>query len=393
MHERALVIVVCILALFSAVAITSDLVQTRFEQPVLHQLTAYDGPAGSTSSAAVKLPSSALTDKNPVVRAVAIVGPAVVNIDTVAMEKRSVVPDVFRDFFGDDPFFSQSAPSHGQGSGVIIDGARGYILTNEHVVHEVRTGENGQIKVSLPNKQTFDGKLVGADQACDLALVKIEAANLPQAKLAGYDDLPIGSTAIAIGNPFGFHNTVTVGVVSATGRTLPTQNGNQIENLIQTDAAINPGNSGGPLCDIDGNVIGLNTAIIPNGQGIGFAISVGTIRGVVEELSKYGRVRRPWTGMFYYDLSVRAAERLGLSKPEGALVAQVAAGSPAAKSGIEPGDVVLSIDSSAISNVEDIQCFMLKAKIDQNIKITVWRDGKKSVIQLQLEEPPAKLRD
>ena len=329
--------------------------------------------------------------QNPIVRAVAEVGPAVVNIDTIVIERRSSLPDIFRDFFGDDPFFSEPMPRQGQGSGVIIDGKRGYVLTNEHVIHGVREG-GGQIRVSLPSKQTYEGKLVGADIMSDLALVKIDGTNLPEAKLADGSDLVIGSTAIAIGNPFGFRNSVTVGVVSATGRTLPTPNNTRLENLIQTDAAINPGNSGGPLCDIDGSVIGLNTAIIPYGQGIGFAISAGTIRGVMDELMKYGRVRRPWTGMYYYDLSARAAKRLGLAKPEGALVAEVAAGSPAADAGMEPGDVILAIDGTPISTVADVQNFMLKAKVDQTITLSVWRERKKITVKIKLREPPPRLR-
>jgi len=349
-------------------------------------LTSYTGSAAPTPAPNVASPNSAAAAQNPVVRAIAEVGPAVVNIDTLVVEPRVTVPDLFRDFFGGDPFFDQPMPREGQGSGVIIDGKRGYILTNEHVIHDVRR-QNGQIKVSLPNKQTYDGKLIGADELSDLALVKIEGTNLPEAKLSDNDDLVIGSTAIAIGNPFGFRNSVTVGVVSATGRTLPTPRNTRLENLIQTDAAINPGNSGGPLCDIKGKVMGLNTAIIPYGQGIGFAISASTIKGVVDELAKYGHVRRPWTGMYYYDLSARAARQLGLEKPEGALVAEVAAGSPAAKAGIEPWDVILAVDGTPISSVEDMRSFMLRAKINQTVKLTVWREKKKMSVSLKLEEP------
>ncbi|MBI2843054.1 MAG: trypsin-like peptidase domain-containing protein [Armatimonadetes bacterium] len=389
MQERLLSAAVCALALFSAVTITAELVSIQQEKPEQGWFTSYEGPAVAAALPAA-LPKSTSTD-NPVVKAIARVGPAVVNIDTLVIERRSRLPGIFRDIFGDDPFFSEPMPRRGQGSGVIIDSDNGYILTNEHVIHNVR-GKNGQIKVSLPNKQQYDGNLVGADRMSDLALVKIDGTDLPQATLAPSDDLVIGSTAIAIGNPFGFRNTVTVGVVSATGRTLPTQENTQLEDLIQTDAAINPGNSGGPLCDVNGDVVGLNTAIIPYGQGIGFAISANTIRGVVDELVKYGRVRRPWTGMYYYDLSARAARQLGLKKPEGALVAEVANGSPAHKAGIEPGDVILAVDETEITFVEDIQKFLLRAKVDQAIKLTVWRDNKKKTVPLELEEPPARMR-
>lgn len=391
MQERALTIVVCALVVIAVVTITADYTSVHPQKPISPWLMSYDTPGIAATSIPTALPASGSHANNPIVQAIAKVGPAVVNIDTVVMESRISIPEPFRDFFGDDPFFGEPMPRKGQGSGVIIDGKNGYILTNEHVVHDVMA-KNGQIKVSLPNKQTYEGKLIGSDQTSDLALVKIDGTNLPEAKLSQSDNLIIGSTAIAIGNPFGFHNSVTVGVISATGRTLPSPNNTPLENLIQTDAAINPGNSGGPLCDIDGNVVGLNTAIIPYGQGLGFAISVGTIRGVVDELTKYGRVRRPWTGMYYYDLSERAAKKLGLDKPEGALVAEVINGSPAAKVGMKPWDVVLAIDNKPIATVEEMQNFMLKAKLDQSIKLTIWRDGKKLTVQIKLEEPPEKMR-
>ena len=289
MKERTLIAIVCGLAILSAIQITQEFANTPKDKAQTWWLTAY---SGTSSSPASPMPKSALDSQNPVVRAIAKVGPSVVNINTSVVQPRSNIPSIFRDFFGDDPLFGGSNPKEGQGSGVIIDGDKGYVLTNEHVIHDVRVNGGGQIKVSLPNKQTYDGKLIGSDQTCDLALVKIEGTKLPQARLADGSELVIGSTAIAIGNPFGFRNSVTVGVVSATGRTLPSSSGSNLENLIQTDAAINPGNSGGPLCDIDGNVIGLNTAIIPYGQGLGFAISAGTIRGVIDELEQYGRVRR-----------------------------------------------------------------------------------------------------
>lgn len=382
MQEKALTAVTCALALISAVTIATEFSQTSRTSATPNWTVAYSGGQVSSSGNTRWDTNS----NNPVVRAIGKVGPSVVNINTVVVETRSSVPGIFQDFFG------EPMPREGQGSGVIIDGKRGYVLTNEHVIHDVR-GNDGKIKVSLPNKQTYDGTLIGADQMSDLALVKIDGTNLPEAKLSDDGDLVIGSTAIAIGNPFGFRNSVTVGVVSATGRTLPTPNNNNLENLIQTDAAINPGNSGGPLCDIEGNVIGLNTAIIPYGQGIGFAISSSTIRSVVGELEKYGHIRRPWTGMIYYDLSVRIAGQLGLDRPEGALVAQVIEGSPADKAGIQPWDVILALDNTPISAVENVQSIMLKAKIDQTIKLTVWREKKKITVPITLEEPPARMRN
>jgi serine protease Do len=383
--EKTLGAVICALAILSAVAITSEVTAPRStEQPSWR--TANGGASSSSSAPAVL--ATAPNSTNPVVRAISKVGPAVVNIDTLVMERRSAFPSIFGDFFGGDPFFSQPMPRQGQGSGVVIDGKSGLILTNEHVIRDVRL-RTGEIKVSLPNRQTYEGKLLGADPTTDLALVKIEGTGLPEAKF-GTEELMIGTTAIAIGNPFGFRNSVTVGVVSATGRSLQTPEGAKLENLIQTDAAINPGNSGGPLVDLDGRIIGLNTAIIPYGQGLGFAISTGTIKGVVDELTKYGRVRRPWTGMYYYDLSQRAAKQLGLEKPQGALVAEVAVDSPAARAGIEPWDVILQADATPINTIDDMQEFMLKAKVDQVVKLVVWRDKGKVTKTLKLEEPPQK---
>ena len=184
------------------------------------------------------------------------------------------------------------------------------MLTNEHVVHELAQSK-GEIKVSLPNKQTYSRRpLSASDPQYDIAVLKIDGKNLPSVKLASSDDLVIGESAIAIGNPFGFRNTVTVGVVSAVDRTLDTRDG-RLEGLIQTDAAINPGNSGGPLCDIDGNVIGINTAIIKGAEGLGFAIGASSIKPVVDEIIKYGRVKHGWSGMKFWDISQRLAARLG----------------------------------------------------------------------------------
>jgi serine protease Do len=392
LQEKTLTALICALAVLSAVAITTEITAPR-QTAAQNWKTSYGGEALS-AGVVTAMPSSATTSQNPIVRAIAKVGPAVVNIDTVVMQRQSAfpIPDAFRDFFGDDPIFGQPMPRQGQGSGVVIDGKKGYILTNEHVVHDIRVAGAGQMKISLPNRQTYEGKLVGADPTCDLAVVKIEGKDLPEAKLAADDELVIGTTAIAIGNPFGFRNSVTVGVVSATGRTLQSPNSTKLENLIQTDAAINPGNSGGPLCDIEGNIIGLNTAIIPYGQGIGFAISSATIKAALDELIKYGHIRRPWTGMYYYDLSARAATQLGLEKPQGALVAEVAQGSPSAKAGIEPWDVILAADGVNVLTVEDMQSFMLKAKVDQSLKLTIWRDKQRVTKTLKLEETPANLR-
>lgn len=329
---------------------------------------------------------------SPVIQAVQKVGPAVVNINTRSIQRRSIFPfsGMFRDFFNDD-FFTEPVPRQGQGSGLIIDDNNGYILTNEHVISDVRRN-GGDITVSLPDKRTFEGKLIGADSASDLAVVQIEAKDLPAACIVSNQEPIIGQWAIAIGNPFGFRNTVTIGVVSATSRTLTTPGGGQLEDLIQTDAAINPGNSGGPLCDVEGRVIGLNTAIIPYGQGIGFAISARTVESVAEELIKFGRVRRGWSGLYFWDISARIARQLGLPSSEGALVAEVVQDSPGDTAGIKPGDVIVSANAIDIKSVRDVQYVLQKTRPGQELALTIWRDGAKVKKTLKLVEAPERLR-
>ena len=324
---------------------------------------------------------------NAVIDAVKRVGPAVVNIDTVVMRQTSMFgfSDPLGGLFGADPF-TRLVPSKGQGSGLIIDGSQGYVLTNEHVVHDcvVRKGE---IKVSLPSKQTFDAKIVGADPAYDIAVIKIEGKNLPSVKLSSSDNLVIGETAIAIGNPFGFRNTVTVGVVSALDRTLDQNNGSRMEGLIQTDAAINPGNSGGPLCDVDGNVIGVNTAILNGAEGLGFAIGASSIKPVVEEIIKYGHVRHGWCGMRFWDISQRLADRFELPNTDGAMV-EVYEDGPADQAGIKSGDAVLEANGRKISSAADMQDVLREAREGQYLNLSLSRRGKSIKIKIKLAPMP-----
>jgi len=344
------------------------------------------------TAAAVNAPDlgrvSSSKTSSPVIAAVRKVGPAVVNIDTVVMRRTSMFgfADPFADLFGSDPF-SRVVPSKGQGSGFIIDAVSGYVLTNDHVVHDAITG-NGKIKVSLPNKQTFEATVVGSDPQYDIAVLKIDGKNLPSVKLSSSDSLVIGETAIAIGNPFGFRNTVTVGVISALDRSLTANDGGRLDGLIQTDAAINPGNSGGPLCDIDGNVVGINAAIISGAEGLGFAIGSSSIKGVVDELIKYHHVRHGWTGMTFWDISQRLADRLSLPGTDGALVADVYRGSPADEAGIKPGDVVLQSGANKITCVDDMQSVLRQARAGDHLPLTLFRKGKKVNIKIQLVEAP-----
>lgn len=324
---------------------------------------------------------SATTDvnidsQNAVVNAVRLVGPAVVNIDTVSQPDRDDVSPF--DFMFGDP-----QPQKGQGSGFIIDNKNGYVVTNEHVIHNA-----DQITVTLPDKQSFSGKLIASDRITDIAIVKIAARNLPVAKLVEGGDPEIGSWAIAIGNPFGFKNTVTVGVISATGRQLKAPDGREMENLLQTDAAINPGNSGGPLCDIKGNVIGMNTAIIPYGQGIGFAISAESISKVVPELIKNGRVIRPWVGFRYIDMSQPLADRLGIANIDGVII-QVYKGYSAHKAGLQTADIIVEIKGKQVMNSDDMKSLIKTLKVGDKLPITAVRDGKRTKFVLTVDELPS----
>ncbi|MEN6415844.1 MAG: trypsin-like peptidase domain-containing protein [Armatimonadota bacterium] len=392
--RNAALITVCFLAGMLGAMVGNGLT-ARSSAPQAQVATAYDScPASmvantaATGNASAQLPLT--KSDNPVIDAVRRVGPAVVNIDTLVMRKQSVFgfSDPFGNLFGDDPF-TRIVPSKGQGSGLIIDSSNGYILTNEHVVHNVVAGGKGEIKVTLPNKQTYQATVVGTDTQYDIAVLKIDGKDLPSAKLASSDNLVIGEWAVAIGNPFGFRNTVTLGVVSALDRSLETQSSVRLDGLIQTDAAINPGNSGGPLCDIDGNVIGVNTAIITGAEGLGFSIGASTIKPVVGEIIKYGRVRHGWTGMKFWDISQNWAQRLGLDGTDGALVAEVYSGSPADLSGIKPGDVVLSANGSKIASVADLQQILREKRVGDQLALSLTRKGKKVNITIKLADAPA----
>ena len=321
------------------------------------------------------VPEVSIESQSAVVKAVKAVGPAVVNIDTVSMPTRT---GTLLDFI-----FGETQPQQGQGSGWIYDGKNGYVVTNEHVIHNVN-----QITVTLPDKKQYEGKLVGSDRISDIAVVKIQGQDFPSAKLAGGSDPVIGSWAIAIGNPFGFQNSVTVGVISATGRNLKAPDGREMENLIQTDAAINPGNSGGPLCDINGNVIGMNTAIIPYGQGLGFAISAGTIRKVVPDLIKYKRIIRPWVGFIYVDLTPRLARRIGISYTEGVVI-QVYRGYAADEAGLTTGDVIIEAAGKPIKTSEELGAVIKGLKVGDKFPLVIVREGVKYKHTLTIGEMPS----
>jgi serine protease Do len=352
----------------------------------------------------VNLPES---DK-AVVTAVQKVGPAVVYIDTTfkpseggppRVKGRSLpLPDWFREWFGDE-HEPQPAPMprRGQGSGVIIDARKGYVLTNAHVV----TGADG-IEVTLPDQRRLPGKLVGADELSDIAVIRIQGGNLPEAELASkeaMEELPIGSWVIAIGNPFGYHNTVTVGVVSAVGRVLAAAQDKTLENLIQTDAAINPGNSGGPLVNLEGQIIGINTAIFSmTGAyvGIGFAIAADKAQEVADSLIAGRKVEHPYIGVSIKDVSGVDPEKLEyyrLPKDlKGAYIEDLVGGGPGQRAGLRQHDVIIEIDHQRVNAVDEVVEIVRKHKVGETVSVVVQRGRSTEVVKVEIGDMGAQPR-
>ncbi len=300
------------------------------------------------------------------------VTPAVVNISAARMASARDLGPLFEDFFG-DLFRGHPAPQRKEqslGSGFILS-EDGYILTNEHVVKGAE-----EIKVKLSDQRTYDGKVVGSDPRTDVAVLKIEAPEkLPTVVLGDSDGLKVGQWALAIGNPFGLDRTLTVGVISATGRA--NVGIEDYEDFIQTDASINPGNSGGPLLNIYGEVVGINTAIVAAGQGIGFAIPVNLARLIADQLIEKGEVSRGWLGVSIQPLTPELAESFNLEKVSGALVNQVLPDSPAAKAGVQRGDVLLTYDGKPVRGVRELQLLVASTPAGSKVELVVLRDGKR----------------
>jgi serine protease Do len=321
------------------------------------------------------------------------VRPAVVNLGTVqvARDRRPPVPSpfadnpAFKDFF--DQFFGRGGPSPREefrqpslGSGVIIH-KRGDVLTNFHVIKGADS-----VTVRLSSKREYRGRIVGTDPKTDLAVVRFEAeADLAIATLGNSDALKVGEWAIAIGNPFGLDQTVTVGVISATGRSdvgIATY-----ENFIQTDASINPGNSGGPLVNLKGEVVGINTAIVAAGQGIGFAIPVNMVRRVIDQLVERGKVTRGWVGVALEPLTDELAQSLGVPKA-GAVVGRVYPDSPAAAAGLTQSDVIVSFDGTPVEDYRHFQRLVAETEVGKRVKIEIVRRRAKQTVTVQVAEAP-----
>jgi Do/DeqQ family serine protease len=317
-----------------------------------------------------------------VVIAVEKVSPAVVNISTVVQER--VAPffpfsgdDFFRDFFPD--FFSREYARTSLGSGVIIDGSKGYIITNHHVVARAT-----EIKVITSDQKEYKGRALGSDPRSDLAVLQIDVRRqLPEISMGNSDDLMIGETVIAIGNPFGLSHTVTTGVVSALDRSVRTEE-SVYRHFIQTDASINPGNSGGPLLNIEGNLIGINTAIYQKAQGIGFAIPINKAKRIARELIREGRVRFPWLGVVMQELTEQLKGYFGLvEKGIGVLINDVIDGGPAAKAGMKRGDIILSLEDIPISSLSDYRGALGEYTAGDSLRLRIFRKGKELTVSVK----------
>jgi len=312
--------------------------------------------------------------------AIAKVGPSVVNIDTLITPRSARQDPLLRD----QAIPSQAFPEEGEGSGVIIDGKNGYILTNAHVVRDA-----AKIRVTLVDGRNYSADVVGHDLYSDVAVVKVPASDLPSATLGDPDAVPIGAWLIAIGNPFGFQHTATVGVLSARDRQIQEPNGVLVQELLQTDAAINPGNSGGALADIDGNVIGLPTAIVPYAEGIGFAVSMNVARRVADEIIRTGKMQWPWLGVSTTTLTQARAAELGLAAKRGALVLAVQKDSPAAQARLEPNDVIAQVGITQTKTAEDLVAAIRTHKPGQDVSLKVWRGGKEITVTVRLGVAPS----
>jgi serine protease Do len=370
---------------------------------VNHLVMANDAPkvrtvALNVNDTQVQRDGHFITSFAPVIKKVA---PSVVKVEVSTKSKNVDLPsspypdeDFLRRFFGDQ--FSQrgngngsrggrtmrSPKQFGLGSGVIVS-KDGYILTNNHVVEEA-----DEIKVSLNDGREFNAKVIGRDPKTDIAVIKIEAKDLPPITIADSDKIEVGDVSLAIGNPFGIGQSVTMGIVSATGRG---NVGVDYEDFIQTDAAINPGNSGGALVDAEGRLIGINTAILSRSggyQGVGFAVPVNLARNVMESLIKNGRVVRGFLGVNIQDINPSLAKTFKLPDDKGALVGDVTPDSPALKGGIKSGDVILAFNNKSVADSRHLKLQVAQTAPGSTVPVKVLRDGKEQTLKVTVKELP-----
>jgi serine protease Do len=302
-----------------------------------------------------------------ITQAVEKVGESIVSISSTRLERR---------FFG-------VIPLEGQGSGIVLD-KKGLIITNNHVIDGAT-----QVHVGLKDGRTFVGEVVGSDEATDVAVIRVDAAELPAADLGDSEALRVGQFVLATGNALALPGgpTVSLGVLSAKGRPLP---GTDFifEGLLQTDAAVNPGNSGGPLADLDGKVIGITTMMIPYAQGMGFAIPINTVKRIAQEILEKGRVSRRWIGISGVDVNPQLARRFGLRVESGFLIAEVVQGSPAGYAGLRNGDVIVGADGAEVSHTKDLLFAISKVELGGRIRLDVDRMGSRGTLNVSPQESP-----
>jgi serine protease Do len=316
------------------------------------------------------------------------ISPSVVNISTTKVMKRELAPfldDPFSEFFS--PFRDFKMPKKWKeqslGSGVIVS-SDGYIITNNHVIEQA-----DEIRVTLFDKRSFKAKVIGADSKTDVAIVKVDADNLYTVQWGDSDKLQVGEFVLAIGNPYGLSHTVTMGIISAVGRA--NVGIADYEDFIQTDAAINPGNSGGPLVNTRGELIGINTAIFSKSggyQGIGFAVPSNMARLVMDQLIQKGKVTRGWLGVTIQEITPELSQKFGLKTAKGALIGDVAKGSPAEKAGIKRGDIILEFNGKKVSDVGNLRNMVAQSKVGMQIPVTIMRSGKEYALNVTTSELP-----
>ncbi|MDA4127413.1 MAG: trypsin-like peptidase domain-containing protein [Thaumarchaeota archaeon] len=303
--------------------------------------------------------------ENQVTQAVEKLSESIVSVNSMRLERR---------YFG-------IVPLEGQGSGIVLD-KKGLIITNNHVID----GAN-QVSVSLKDGRTFTGEVVGSDEATDVAVIRLNANDLPAAELGDSEALKVGQFVLAIGNALGLPGapTVSMGVLSAKGRPLPGSDF-VFEGLLQTDAAVNPGNSGGPLADLEGRIIGITTMMIPYAQGMGFAIPINTVKRISQEILEKGRVTRRWIGISGIDVTPQLARRYNLHSESGFLVAEVEPRSPADFAGLRNGDVVVGADGNVIKHTKDLLLAISKVAAGGNLRIDINRLGRNATIEVRPSE-------
>jgi len=360
--------------------------QPRFESP--------SATPSQTDSTAIAPNPVAPASSSFVAEIVQNVGPAVVRIDA-SRTVTAQVPEAFqnpffRDFFGDLPQ-PQERVQQGVGSGFIVSDD-GLIYTNAHVVDGA-----DRVQVSLKDGRSFEGEVLGTDPFTDVAVIDIEASDLPTVPLSDSTQLQPGEWAVAIGNPLGLDNTVTVGIVSATGRTSGQVGvADKRVDFIQTDAAINPGNSGGPLLNERGEVIGMNTAIIQNAQGIGFAIPINSVGRIADQLVATGAAQHPFLGIRMVELNAQTKAAINretdltVDAEAGVLIVEVMSNSPAAKAGLQPGDILVSVGGAAIAEAADVQQQVEATEIGTELSIRVQRQGEAQTLTVRPEALPTR---